>query len=195
MTTRRDFLQRAGAGAIVYKLAGARPQLKAASKNDQIGLGFIGVGIRGTYLLQGFQAISGVRPVIAADVYAFAPHTGRGGWTWYTGSAGWMYRLVVESLLGLRLEMDRLHFAPCLPAEWKEFKLHYRYRETYYHITMRRPETESDEEIDASSVTIDGVTQDGTFIVLVDDRREHRVEVQVHSRDSVSSLLHTRQPV
>src|SRR5205814_1386388 len=51
-TTRRDFLQRAGAGAIVYKMAGARPQLKAASKNDQIGLGFIGVGIRGTFLLQ-----------------------------------------------------------------------------------------------------------------------------------------------
>jgi predicted dehydrogenase len=68
-STRRDFLQRAGAGAIVYKLAGARPQLKAASKNDQIGLGFIGVGIRGTFLLQSFQAISGVRPVIAADVY------------------------------------------------------------------------------------------------------------------------------
>src|SRR5258708_29347644 len=69
MNTRRDFLQRAGAGAIVYKMAGARPQLKAASKNDQIGLGFIGVGIRGAFLLQGFQAISGVRPVIAADVY------------------------------------------------------------------------------------------------------------------------------
>src|SRR3954453_15107441 len=68
-TTRRDFLQRAGAGAIVYKLAGARPQLRAASKNDQIGLGFIGVGIRGTYLLEAFQKVSGVRPVIAADVY------------------------------------------------------------------------------------------------------------------------------
>jgi predicted dehydrogenase len=68
-TTRRDFLQRGAAGAIVYKLVGARPQLKAASKNDQIGLGFIGVGIRGTFLLQGFQAISGVRPIIAADVY------------------------------------------------------------------------------------------------------------------------------
>ena len=53
--------------------------------------------------------------VVAADVYALAPHTGRGGWTWYTGSAGWMYRLVVESLLGLRLEVDRLRFAPCLP--------------------------------------------------------------------------------
>src|ERR1700676_3998859 len=69
MTTRRDLLQRGGAGAIVYKLAGARPQLKAASKNDQIGLGFIGGGIRGTFLLKGFQAISGVRPVIMADVY------------------------------------------------------------------------------------------------------------------------------
>src|SRR5437867_3185477 len=68
-TTRRNFLQRAGAGAIVYKLAGARPQLKAASKNDQIAQGFIGVGSRGTFLLQGFQAIAGVRPVIAADVY------------------------------------------------------------------------------------------------------------------------------
>jgi predicted dehydrogenase len=68
-TTRRDFLGRAGAGAIVYKLAGARPQLKAASKNDQIGLGFIGVGIRGTYLLEAFQKVQGVRPVIAADLY------------------------------------------------------------------------------------------------------------------------------
>src|SRR5260370_16883510 len=67
--TRRNLLQRGGAGVIVYKLAGARPQLKAASKNDQIGLGFIGVGIRGTFLLKGFQAISGVRPVIMADVY------------------------------------------------------------------------------------------------------------------------------
>src|SRR5262249_36194393 len=68
-TTRRDFLQRAGAGAVVYKLAGARPQLKAASKNDQIGLAFIGVGIPGTFLLPGFPAIAGVRSLIAADVY------------------------------------------------------------------------------------------------------------------------------
>jgi cellobiose phosphorylase len=84
--------------------------------------------------------------------------------------------------------VDRLYFTPCLPAEWKEFKLHYRYRETYYHITVRRPKTEGDEEIDASSVTIDGVTQDGTFIVLVDDRREHRVEVRVASRHPVTRM-------
>ena len=74
--------------------------------------------------------------VVAADVYALPPHTGRGGWTWYTGSAGWMYRLIVESLLGLRLEVDKLRFAPCLPPEWKVFKLHYRYRETVYHIAV-----------------------------------------------------------
>ena len=67
--------------------------------------------------------------VVAADVYALSPHTGRGGWTWYTGSAGWMYRLIVESLLGLRLEVDTLHITPCLPASWKGFTLHYRYRE------------------------------------------------------------------
>ena len=54
--------------------------------------------------------------MIAADVYALPPHTGRGGWTWYTGSAGWMYRLIVESLLGVTLHHDRLRIAPCLPA-------------------------------------------------------------------------------
>lgn len=68
-STRRGFLERAAAGAIVYKLAGSPPPLKAASPNDQIGMGFIGVGIRGHHLLGVFQAIPGVRPVIAADVY------------------------------------------------------------------------------------------------------------------------------
>src|SRR3990172_9609023 len=74
--------------------------------------------------------------VVAADVYAVAPHTGRGGWTWYTGSAGWMYRLILESLLGLRLAVDKLNFAPCLPIGWQAFQVHYRYRETLYHIAV-----------------------------------------------------------
>ena len=74
--------------------------------------------------------------VMAADAYGVAPHVGRGGWSWYTGSAGWMYRLVVESLLGLRLAGDKLHLAPCLPADWPGFKIHYRYRETVYHIAI-----------------------------------------------------------
>jgi cellobiose phosphorylase len=125
-------------------------------------------------------AIYKVEPyVVAADVYAVAPHTGRGGWTWYTGSAGWMYRLIVESLLGLKLEGDKLHIAPCLPAEWNEFKLTYRYRETEYRITVKRFETD-EERADATSVTVDGTQQDTAYILLINDSQSHQVEVRVH---------------
>ena len=105
--------------------------------------------------------------VVAADVYALSPHTGRGGWTWYTGSAGWLYRLIVESLLGLILEKDKLRFAPCLPADWKSFKVHYRYRETVYHIAVRQTHTGNGE----MRVTVDGVAQHDKAITLVDDRQ------------------------
>jgi cellobiose phosphorylase len=111
--------------------------------------------------------------VVAADVYALSPHIGRGGWTWYTGSAGWMYRLIVESLLGLRLEVDKLRFTPCLPADWPGFKMHYRYRETVYHINVQRPPAEPGE----TRVTIDGAGQPDNTIPLIDDHQEHYVEV------------------
>ena len=115
--------------------------------------------------------------VAAADVYAVSPHIGRGGWTWYTGSAGWMYRLIVESLLGLRLASDTLRFEPCLPAAWDTFKVRYRYRETSYHITVLQTRDNSE-----ASVTVDGVEQSGKIISLVDDRREHAVEVRIAAR-------------
>ena len=115
--------------------------------------------------------------VVAADVYAVPPHTGRGGWTWYTGSAAWMYRLIVESLLGLRLEVDKLRFTPCLPADWEGFKMHYRYRETVYHIAVLQTQTGSDE----MSVTVDGVEQHDKTVPLVDDHREHSVEVRINA--------------
>jgi cyclic beta-1,2-glucan synthetase len=114
--------------------------------------------------------------VVAADVYALLPHTGRGGWTWYTGSAGWMYRLIVESLLGLRLEVDRLHLAPCLPADWKAFKVHYRFRKTVYHITVL-PTCSAN---GAMTVIVDGIEQEDRYIPLVDDHHEHSVEVRTH---------------
>ena len=124
-------------------------------------------------------AIYKVEPyVVAADVYAVPPHIGRGGWTWYTGSAGWMYRLIVESLLGLRLEADKLRFEPCLPAEWDSFKVHYRYRETVYHITVLQTRDGS-----MASVTVDGVAQSDVAISLVDDRQEHSVEVRISAPD------------
>jgi len=113
--------------------------------------------------------------VVAADVYAVPPHTGRGGWTWYTGSAAWMYRLIVESLLGLRLEKDKLHVAPCLPADWKAFKVHYRYRETVYHIEV----LQAIEDKSGTSVIVDGIERPDKAIPLIDDRREHPVQVRI----------------
>jgi cellobiose phosphorylase len=130
-------------------------------------------------------AVYKVEPyVVAADVYAVAPHTGRGGWTWYTGSAGWMYRLITESLLGLRLTGDRLRFAPCLPVDWQGFQLRYRYRATFYHITVRQTRGAQA----GMRVRVDGVAQSEPAIPLLDDRLEHRVEVDLQQQGSESIL-------
>lgn len=109
---------------------------------------------------------------VAADVYAVPPHTGRGGWTWYTGSAGWMYRLIVESLLGLRLEADRLYIEPSFPKDWDSYKILYRFRETTYRVTVIRQTKDTGKTL----IKTDGVQQDG-FIKLTDDHKEHIVEV------------------
>jgi cellobiose phosphorylase len=114
--------------------------------------------------------------VVAADVYALFPHTGRGGWTWYTGSAAWMYRLIVESLLGLKLDVDKLRFTPCLPVKgWETFKVHYRYRETVYHIIVRQTHDVTGE----MRVEVDGLDQQDKAIPLIDDHQEHKVEVRI----------------
>jgi cyclic beta-1,2-glucan synthetase len=115
--------------------------------------------------------------VVAADVYAVAPHTGRGGWTWYTGSAGWMYRLLIETLLGVNLEGDQLRLAPRLPKTWPTFKIHYRYRQTVYHLTITRLAAGS---AGANTLSLDGQEISGTTIPLQDDRHEHTVEMKVH---------------
>jgi cellobiose phosphorylase len=120
--------------------------------------------------------------VMAADVYAAAPHIGRGGWSWYTGSAGWMYRLLVESLLGLRLEVDKLYLAPCLPAHWQGFQIHYRYRETVYHIAVAQARASDQGTSGRMSVAVDGVERHDGSIALVDDRQDHVVEVRVHAK-------------
>ncbi len=124
--------------------------------------------------------------VMCADIYAAPPHTGRGGWTWYTGAAGWMYRLTVETLLGLLLEVDHLRIAPCIPAHWESYKIHYRYRETVYHITVKRigeaAEHVSRASVDGAvvyEVDIDGAGRQQCMIPLVDDHREHYVEVDL----------------
>jgi cellobiose phosphorylase len=114
--------------------------------------------------------------VVAADVYAVAPHTGRGGWTWYTGSAGWMYRLLIETLLGVNLEGDRLRLAPRLPKSWPACKIHYRYRQTVYHITITGVAAGSTE---MNLLSLDGSEISGNTIPLQDDRREHVAELKI----------------
>jgi cellobiose phosphorylase len=122
--------------------------------------------------------------VMSADIYASPPHTGRGGWTWYTGAAGWMYKLTTETLLGLHLEVDKLRIAPCFPADWSSYKIHYRFRGTQYHIIVNRVVAVSKHKV---RVTIDGILMESeaqnefgnsqAFIPLIDDRNEHHVEI------------------
>jgi cyclic beta-1,2-glucan synthetase len=117
--------------------------------------------------------------VVAADVYSVAPHTGRGGWSWYTGSAGWMYRLIIESLLGLRLRIDEhgayLQLRPCMPAAWPGYTIAYRFSQTLYRIDVGRGA--------AATVTVDGVPSAGDEITLVNDGGTHAVRVEIAPQD------------
>jgi cellobiose phosphorylase len=109
--------------------------------------------------------------VVAADVYSMPPHTGRGGWTWYTGSAGWMYRMILESLLGLRIESDKLYLEPVLPDDWNSFSLDYKFLHTTYKITVKRKDKDNEE----AGVLIDGAQNNNRFIQLLDDNTDHHV--------------------
>lgn len=111
--------------------------------------------------------------VMAGDVYSVAPHTGHGGWSWYTGSAGWMFRLITETLLGLQLkEGNRLYLTPLLPDNWDGFTVDYTYGNTLYIITFKRT-------ADPSSILLDGAAVAENFITLVDDQRTHSVDVNI----------------
>jgi len=119
-------------------------------------------------------AVYKVEPyVVAADVYTNAQHAGRGGWTWYTGSASWMYQLITESLLGIHLEGDELRIEPRIPASWRDFTVHYRHRETVYHVyVVNRGGA-------VSRVTCDGVDQANYRVPLRDDHQNHRVDIEL----------------
>ena len=109
--------------------------------------------------------------VAAADIYAVPPHTGRGGWTWYTGSAGWMLRAGLESILGLRVRGDRLLIDPCIPRHWPGFKISFKYGSSRYEIRVENPERVTR---GLKSVVVDGVMlQDAMPILLADDGMQH----------------------
>lgn len=128
--------------------------------------------------------------VMAADVYGVEPHTGRGGWTWYTGSGGWMYQLILESFLGLKRQGNTIKFEPCIPQEWKSFTVHYRYGETIYHIRVQHGEKEKHEKED-------GLQPDGT-LQLVNDKQDHMINIVIDTsknmRDNPSKSVEKYPP-
>ncbi len=114
--------------------------------------------------------------VVAADVYTNPSHAGRGGWTWYTGSAGWMYRLVLESLLGIHLEVDHLRFEPLLPAAWPGFDVRYRHHETMHNIRVNNL---GGGGRTIAKVVFDGQERTDHRIPLLDDGGEHWAVIDV----------------
>ena len=121
--------------------------------------------------------------VVAADVYTATGHLGRGGWTWYTGSASWMYRVALESILGFKQRGDRLFIEPCIPASWKEFTIEYRFGAAMYEITIENPDGLESGAVD---LTVDGNGAE-KGIQLRDDGKHHRVTASLRSPSLVQN--------
>ena len=112
---------------------------------------------------------------VAADLYSEPPHVGRGGWTWYTGAAGWLYRAGLEWILGFRKRGSALRIDPCIPRGWKRFQITYHHGESVYRITVENPKGVCR---GVSGVSLDGTPLMGEALVpLSDDGHEHQVHV------------------
>jgi len=120
--------------------------------------------------------------VIAADVYDHPQQTGHVGWTWYTGSASWYYRVGLEEILGFRLRGNRLQIVPSIPAIWPSFNILYRYGEkTTYHIQV-------DQHVRGAKVLqLDGRTITDDWITLVDDGLEHSITIECSDKKNVNA--------
>ena len=114
--------------------------------------------------------------VVCADIYGAPPHTGRGGWTWYTGSASWLYRVAIETILGFQLRGDSLRFEPCIPPSWPQFEMTYRFRFTTYRIVV---DNSAGTGRGVRSVELDGHQLSNHAVPLVDDSRTHEVRVEL----------------
>jgi cyclic beta-1,2-glucan synthetase len=121
---------------------------------------------------------------VAADVYAHPSHIGRGGWTWYTGSAGWMYQAAVQALLGLRRTGTTMGIDPCIPTVWPEYSLTWRFGTSRYRVTVVNPDRVSH---GIAHALLDGTDVDPAAIPLVDDGREHEVSVRLGLRSAAVS--------
>jgi cyclic beta-1,2-glucan synthetase len=124
--------------------------------------------------------------VMAADIYTEPLHRGRAGWTWYTGSAGWMYQLIIDSFIGLKREGDTLKFTPCIPEEWKTFELNYRFVDTSYHISFVQSATKEKRSI---TISLDGNNLENDIIPLVNDSKTHEVHIELFTLVPNSALI------
>jgi cyclic beta-1,2-glucan synthetase len=124
--------------------------------------------------------------VVAADVYSVAPHAGRGGWTWYTGSASWMYRAGLESILGFRLQGTTLLLAPCIPQHWPKAEIVFKHRSSFYVILIENPDGVSHGVVRAE---LDGEALAGEPVVipLVDDGATHHVRLRLGEPGSITA--------
>jgi cyclic beta-1,2-glucan synthetase len=114
--------------------------------------------------------------VVAADVYSAAPYVGRGGWTWYTGSASWMYRLGIEMILGLQRTGDQLQLNPSIPKDWTDYQISYRFGRTLYHILVKQENAGTREK---SQIIMDGKALTDGSIALKDDGQTHEVVITI----------------
>jgi cyclic beta-1,2-glucan synthetase len=122
--------------------------------------------------------------VVAGDVYAHPAHVGRGGWTWYTGSAGWMYRAGIESILGLRRQGATFAVDPCIPSSWPEYAIAWRFGRTRYEIQVRNPERRCR---GIGAAELDGAPVDARAIPLIDDGGTHQVRLVLGKSQGVAS--------
>ncbi len=113
--------------------------------------------------------------VISADIYSNPQHRGRGGWSWYTGSASWLYRFMLEEVLGFKLTPDRIRVDPCVPASWSGFRIRYQAKKSCYDISV----TTTGERESGETVNSEGVKNGDATIVLADDQQEHQVELKL----------------
>ncbi|MBA2291156.1 MAG: glycosyl transferase family 36, partial [Gemmatimonadales bacterium] len=123
-----------------------------------------------------------VEPYVScADVYSAESLAGRGGWTWYTGSGGWLYRAGLEAMLGFNVRGDRVRIDPCIPKAWPGFSITYRYRSSCYVIDVENPDGVSRgiAKVEIDGVAVIGASRwpSGAEVPLIDDGGEHRVTI------------------
>jgi cyclic beta-1,2-glucan synthetase len=130
--------------------------------------------------------------VVAGDVYGRPPHLGRGGWTWYTGSAGWLYRVGLGFVLGLQRSGNGIILDPCIPPEWKSFTIRYRLGSATYHITVENP---GGRERGISTITLDGEPCGPGLIPLADDGKDHQLRATMGASRASAPQCSAEAPI